>query len=348
MTESNNKTSEGTVLEIIRMSTEDGPGIRTTVFLKGCTLKCSWCHNPESISIKPQVQWIDSNCIGCHICIDTCPQKALAITTGGITINRELCLGCGKCSEACPSTAMEILGTRWKSHELIEELVKDRAYFEKSGGGVTLSGGEASMQVDFSLEVLRGLRERGIDTALDTCGFIAIESLEKLMPYSDLVLFDIKEIDPEKHRLFTGAANDKILENIIRVSDFIREHVSPQKLWIRTPIIPGATATHENIEGIGRFISENLGNTVDRWELCSFNNLCKDKYLRLGLDWEFRESEQLTKEFMEALTDTAKSTGVDPSIISWSGSTKIEENTPDSENSKNYKINYNSKKLPSC
>ncbi|MFA5285505.1 MAG: 4Fe-4S dicluster domain-containing protein, partial [Smithellaceae bacterium] len=134
---------KGTLLEILRMSTEDGPGIRTTVFFKGCSLACQWCHNPESISPKPQIQWIKASCIGCGICVETCPEKALVKTPKGIAINRRICNGCGLCTEQCPTTAMELLGKKWSVHDLVRELIKDRAYFEQSGGGVTLSGGEA-------------------------------------------------------------------------------------------------------------------------------------------------------------------------------------------------------------
>ena len=152
---------KGNILEIIRMSTEDGPGIRTTVFFKGCSLSCRWCHNPESISPKPQIQWIQTSCIGCGICVETCPEKALAQTPQGIAINRALCTGCGLCTEECPTTAMELLGKKWTVHDLACELVKDRVYFEQSGGGVTLSGGEAALQHDFCLALLKELRGRG-------------------------------------------------------------------------------------------------------------------------------------------------------------------------------------------
>ena len=190
-----NKDMWGTILEIIRMSTEDGPGIRTTVFFKGCSLNCSWCHNPESISLKPQIQWLGTSCIGCGICVETCPEKALKKTEEGITINRSLCNGCGLCTEECPTTAMELLGKKWNIHDLACELVKDRAYFEPSGGGVTLSGGEAALQNDFCLALLKELKVRGIQTALDTCGQVPQALLASLLPYVDILLYDLKEIE---------------------------------------------------------------------------------------------------------------------------------------------------------
>lgn len=322
-------TVNATILEIQRMSTEDGPGIRTTVFFKGCPLKCTWCHNPESISPHLQIQWIGSRCIGCHTCIETCPEKALTFTDKGIHMDRSRCNACGICAQACPSTAMEIIGQKWELNELIHEVIKDKSYFEKSGGGITLSGGEPTLQADFAAPLLQKLRGKGIHTALDTCGLCSKNNLERLLPYSSLVLFDVKEIDPERHLNFTGSKNDTILENLIFTADFIKSHIYPQSLWIRTPIIPGATATKENIKGIGRFISSKLGDAVDRWELCTFNNLCKDKYIRLGLDWPFKQEELVEETLIIELAEIARHSGVNPDIVHWSGTTRLESSDTD-------------------
>lgn len=312
---------QGTILEISRMSTEDGPGLRTTVFFKGCSLNCSWCHNPESISPKPQIQWLGASCIGCGICVKTCPEKALEKTDQGMVINRTLCNGCGLCTEECPATAMELLGKKWNVHDLAKELVKDRAYFEPSGGGITLSGGEAALQSDFCLALLRQLKAQGIQTALDTCGQVSQSTLESLLPAVDILLYDIKEIDSAKHKLFTGTGNEKILANVIFASDYKKTHLTPKTFWIRTPVIPGATDTAENIGGIGDFIRKNLQGTVSRWELCSFNNLCRDKYKRLGIDWPYADKDLMQKAVMEELVRIARGT-VTPSIVYWSGSVK--------------------------
>lgn len=322
MTIISNPQQNGMVLEIVRMSTEDGPGIRTTVFLKGCTLKCRWCHNPESISIKQQVQWIGLDCIDCGTCLDICPEKALKKTPQGIKIHRELCGDCVKCTEECPSKAMELMGEKWGVSDLVNELIKDKVFFTKSNGGITISGGEAVLQKEFSLSVLKSLKKKGINTALDTSGQVTFDSLKDLLPYTDILLFDIKEIDSGKHKCFTGKSNELILHNLIKVSGFIRENKSP-RLWVRTPVIPDSTFTIENIAGIGKFISENINNIVERWELCAFNNLCRDKYIRLGLEWEFSEAELLTHELMENLTQAAKNSGVDPDVVRWSGLTKL-------------------------
>lgn len=265
--------------------------------------------------------------------MEACPEKALSLTEEGIQIKRELCTNCGICSEACPSTAMELLGTRWALDGLVKEVKKDRIYFEKSGGGITASGGEPVVQADFVAAFFKRLKEMGIHTALDTCGFYPQKSLERILPYSDLILYDVKEIDAVKHKDFTGSSNELILNNLIYIHDYITTHDNPCDLWIRTPIIPGATDREENISGIGIFIATHLKETITKWELCSFNNLCRDKYLRLGLDWTFKKSPLLTKSRMEELTDIARNSGVDPDIVCWSGPAKFEnDNTKSGDN----------------
>ena len=315
----------GLVLEIQRLSTEDGPGIRTTVFFKGCPLNCTWCHNPESISPRRQLSWFETRCIGCRSCMDTCRNHALSGSPSGIVIDRGKCISCGECAEACPSTAMVLMGEEWSVEDLVSETIKDNAYFEKSGGGITVSGGEPTMQTGFVEAYLRRLREKGIHTALDTCGLCKKSSLDALLPHSAMVLFDIKLINPGRHALFTGSDNAVILDNLAHVADYIKHHLYPKELWIRTPIIPGATADRDNITGIGKFISSSLKGVVTRWELCAFNNLCQDKYLRLGREWEFRETKLMRAGAMEELASAARASGVDPAIVFWSGSTRIEK-----------------------
>jgi pyruvate formate lyase activating enzyme len=319
-----NQHLTATILEIQRMSTEDGPGIRTTIFFKGCSLKCTWCHNPESIASHPQIHWIANQCIGCKTCLEVCPEEALSFESDCIRIDRDRCTGCGLCAEECPTTALELLGRQWELSDLVAEVIKDRAYFEKSGGGITLGGGEPSLQMQFNRELLLKLKELGIHTALDTCGMCSRDALQNLLPYSDLILFDLKEIDPHKHREVTGSTNIKILDNLLSVRDCMQSEGRPKELWIRTPIIPDATATEENVRGIGKFIAANLTGLVNRWELCAFNNLCRDKYLRLDLAWEYEDQGLLSRPDMEKMAAVARNSGVDPDIVCWSGSTKLE------------------------
>lgn len=316
-----NKIS-GKILEIQRMSTEDGPGIRTSIFMKGCGLSCTWCHNPESISFKSELQWMKTNCISCNICIDTCTHNALSSIENEIIIDRNNCIACGECVEECPSAALEMLGQDVEVEELVQEVLKDRTYFEKSNGGVTVSGGEPALQANFVVDFLKRLKQEGIHTAIDTCGFSSKESYKKIMPYADLVLFDIKEINSKKHKEFTGKANEKIFDNLKCISDYAENN--KMELWIRTPLIPEATATNVNIVGIGNFIAKNKIHAA-KWELCSFNNLCNDKYERLGKKWDFKKYGLFESEALEHYTKLAKDSGVNPDIIISSGSTKVDE-----------------------
>lgn len=317
-------SKKGMVLEIQRMSTEDGPGIRTTVFMKGCSLRCQWCHNPESISPQPQLNWMGVRCIGCRTCVDVCPIGALSLTEKGVVIDRERCTGCGDCSEACPSTALELLGEKWSLEALAAEVEKDRAYFEKSGGGVTVSGGEPVLQHQFVGDFLKRMRGTGLHTALDTCGLYKWEHLAELIPYTSLVLYDVKEIDADRHRRLTGFSNEMILKNLENLSAHMASHLYPREIWIRTPIIPGATANRDTISAVGRFLAERIRKGVTRWELCAFNNLCRDKYSRLGLDWAYKDADLLSEEEMEDLAEAARRSGVEPSIVHWSGSTRLD------------------------
>jgi len=334
-----NRTIKARLLEIQRMSTEDGPGIRTTIFLKGCTLHCSWCHNPESISPKPQLQWLQSNCIGGQLCVAVCPNNALSYIDNQIVIDRNLCKASGICVEECPSGALEIMGREVTVEEVVREVLKDKAYFEKSGGGVTVSGGEPTLQADFVAAFLKRMKENGIHTALDTCGLAPDAAYEKILPYTDLILYDIKEIDNTKHRKFTGSPNEKTLNNLLTISEWMKINGTPKALWIRTPIIPDATDREENIAGIGKFIVENNLHP-DRWELCAFNNLCNDKYLRLGTQWAYEKYDLLEADKMNRLTEIAKNSGIDRQTVLWTGSVKTQEEAVGNTDNKPRPVNY--------
>lgn len=288
-------------LDIQRMSSEDGPGLRTTIFLKGCSLACAWCHNPESIAKKPQVYWISARCIKCGSCDSVCPNDALTRDEMGVHIDRRLCTGCRTCVSACPTLALECKGIDAEPEELCRELVKDRAYFGRDGG-VTLSGGEALLQ-DGTIELLRLLKQEGIQTAVDTCGMVFTEQLQAALPYTDILLYDLKIMNDADHLRWTGRSNAMILRNLGVAALWAKGN---GRLWIRTPIIPGATDSDENIRAIGNRINAIGG--AERWELCAFNNLCTDKYERLDIDWAFKNAPLVSKKRMEELLAIARST----------------------------------------
>lgn len=314
----------GHILHLQRLSTEDGPGIRTTVFLKGCPLSCAWCHNPEAISPRLQIQWFAERCLGCRTCVETCPNKCLHMTDAGLIIDRDRCDGCAACGLACPSGALEALGRLLTAEELIAELIKDRAYFAASGGGVTLSGGEPTMQPEFAEELLQGLRAAGIHTALDTCGLCPPATLDRLLPHTDLVLFDLKLLDSKAHQQWTGAPNSRILDNLRLVADFRDGRSRPVDLWIRTPLIPGATVGDENLRAIGQYLAANLQRRVTRWELSAFNNLCRDQYRRLGQKWAFADTPLMPAEELRACQTVARASGLEAEIVA-TGAVRLTE-----------------------
>jgi pyruvate formate lyase activating enzyme len=313
----------GTVLDIQRLSTEDGPGLRTTVFMKGCGLACTWCHNPESIRFKRQVQWIEvGRCIGCGLCVEACPADGLRLTETGIAIDRDLCEACAACVDVCPTNAMEVKGEYRSPEGLVREVIKDRAFWGKDGG-VTFSGGEALMQAEFVVECLKRLRAAGVHTAVDTAGLVPEKAMEGALENADLILYDLKLFDGALHERFTGARNDVVLKHARMAAEYRRAHGAPE-IRIRTPIIPGVTDTEENISAIGRFIATYMNDEIFEWELCSFNNLCASKYARLGMKWDFDGVPLMRAQRMEALTEAAKKSGPDPEKILWTGSTRTE------------------------
>ncbi len=315
---------DGLILHLQRFSTEDGPGIRTTVFFKGCPLRCAWCHNPESISPSKQVQWIETRCIGCRTCLEVCPRDALSADDDEMRIDREKCDACGDCVLTCPGGALEMLGTVMSVPALAAELEKDRAYFQQSAGGVTLSGGEPLQQEEFSLALLAELRARGLPVALDTCAVCAPQVFRAALELIDILLLDIKLLDADLHRKYTSGDNRVVLHNMEIAADHFRSH--PQKRWwIRTPLIPGATAVEHNLTAIGECIKENAADALERWELCAFNNLCRDKYRRLGLDWDFSRERLMTKDELEQCRRWACASGLEARLVQTSGATLLED-----------------------
>ena len=288
------------VFNIQRFSTEDGPGIRTSVFLKGCPLSCYWCHNPESISPKPQLVWYGVRCIAAMDCIDACNEDALKLTTGGMIIDREKCTFCGDCVDACPSNAFEIEGKNFTVEELYNEIIRDKAFFDNSEGGVTFSGGEPLMQHKELSQLIKMLKSEGFHIAIDTTAFAGQDVIDEIMPLVDLVLLDIKIFDEKLHREYTGVPLSPILKNAEYISNVIKKPI-----WVRTPIIPGYTDSVDSIKKITAFIKEKLP-TVERYDLLAYNNTAKDKYQRLGMEYKLNDTPLMERKKMNRLFESQK------------------------------------------
>lgn len=303
----------GMIFNIQLHSTEDGPGIRTSIFMKGCPMRCPWCHNPEGIKRLPALIWYETRCLGAGECLKVCSKQALNLMPDGMIINRRLCDACGKCEIACPASALEVIGKTYTVDELAAKALQDRIFYEKSGGGVTLSGGEPSMQADFSVALMTTLKREGIHVALDTCGGTGWSTLRRLVNHADLVLYDLKLMDSANHRKVTGIPLERVLDNAQRIAQ------AGKPMWVRTPIIPGVNDTEENVRLTARFIKNNLP-TTERYDLLAFNSTCASKYQRLGLQWKLGNKELIPQSTMEEFTDAAKDEGLN--VVHWSGLTK--------------------------
>lgn len=228
------------ICDIKRFAVHDGDGIRTTVFLKGCPLKCVWCHNPESILHGPQLAYYAHKCIGCGECIKICPKNAHKFKDGKHIFDPKLCVGCGNCESVCLGSALKLYGKEYTVSELLPLLLEDRDFYENSGGGVTISGGECLLHADFCAELLRELKKEKIHTAVDTCGFVSRDAIDKVIPYTDVFLYDIKAIDEDVHIKCTGQSNKLILENLRYIDD------CGKNIEIRIPYVPEYNSDQED------------------------------------------------------------------------------------------------------
>jgi pyruvate formate lyase activating enzyme len=295
------------IFNIQRFSIHDGPGIRTTVFFKGCPLKCQWCHNPESINPFPEIAYRESRCIKCYKCIEVCPTEALSRSQSGITIDREKCDGCGKCAEMCYSGALELCGRYMKIEEVMAEVTRDLPFYKNSSGGLTASGGEPLAQANFVADFFARAREEGIHTALDTSGHAQWATLRKVLDHTDLVLYDIKTMDSERHKMLTGVPNKLIPANLERMCG---EGIP---VVVRIPLIPNYNIVNvkEDVKEIADFI-QGL-KTVKRVDLLPFHRLGKSKYLMLGRKCVV-DIEPPDKEYVENVRKIVASSGIEVSI----------------------------------
>ena len=299
---------KGLVFSIQRYSTEDGPGIRTTVFMKGCPLRCLWCHNPEGQEFPPQIAFNDSRCIGCKGCVDACPQGAINFTSDGSRTDRGKCQNCGKCAEVCPTGARELIGKYMTAEEVFSEVERDALFYRNSGGGVTVGGGEPTMQPGFLVGFLRKCHERGIHTALDTSGYVEWKEMEEILKHVDLVLYDIKQIDPAKHAEYTGVSNELILENARRISG------KGIPMIIRVPVIPGYTDGEDSIRDIMKFAC--ILDSVAKVDLLPFHRLGEPKYRKLGRNYVFEGTQPPTDAHMQELKRIVESFGLQAKVMS--------------------------------
>lgn len=274
----------GVVFNIQSYSIHDGPGIRTVVFLKGCPLSCLWCSNPESQRTAPELGLLAERCAMCGACVQVCPRGAVTLTgSGEPSTDREKCVVCGLCEEACPYRARKVYGRRVGFRELMNEIGKDMPFYLRSGGGVTFSGGEPTLQENILLPLLKACKEKYISTAVETCGYVTDRArLDRLLGYIDLVLYDIKCMDQEKHRRFTGVSNEVIVENARYLASL------GKSMTARVPVIPGFNDTREDMEAIGRFVISLI--SVREVNLLPYHELGKSKYRMLGMAYRMGES----------------------------------------------------------
>ena len=294
-----NKVSpvRGLIFHIQRFSIHDGPGIRTTVFFKGCPLRCRWCSNPESWHDYPEILTYDMKCTRCGRCQQVCPVDAIVVDEKERELDRSACNLCLKCADVCPTGAIVVAGQWMTLEEVMKEVDADGLFYRNSGGGVTLSGGEPLMQWEFALDLLKDCKTKAFHTALDTSGYAPWEVLDRVLDYTDLVLYDIKHIDAEQHRKGTGKSNKLILDNARRTA-------SRRRTWLRVPLIPGYNDSAENLEAIARF---GLEIGAEKVSLLPYHIWGKSKYARLGWRYPMEEvplpPDELVKECQKVIED---------------------------------------------
>jgi pyruvate formate lyase activating enzyme len=297
-----NGDTAGLVTDIQKFSLHDGPGIRTVVFLKGCPLRCQWCHNPESMGFEREILFYPSKCIGCKACYGACRKGALTIEAKVRNFNPFLCVRCGACVSACPSAALSWVGNKMTAPEVFEILISDLPYYQSSGGGVTLSGGEPAAQPDFAEELLGLCKKTGLNTAIETSLALPYEDYQKLIPWTDQFFCDLKLLDGQSHEAYTCFSNETVLDNLKKL------YHEGKSLIVRTPLVPGITDTEENISAIADWIGQNVPSAA--YELLNYNPLARSKWENLGLPYIPGDLKPLGENRLAVLTDRAEAKGV--------------------------------------
>lgn len=292
---------EGTIFNLMKYSIHDGPGIRTTVFFKGCPLKCLWCHNPESHRLKPQVSKYPDRCIGCGKCINLCPTNAIYVEENRINFDAKRCIQCEKCIEVCYSNSMELIGKVMTVDEVMKEVEKDSVFYEESAGGVTFSGGEPFMQYEFLEKLLTECKKKHIHTAVDTCGFVNKNILINMSSLIDLFLYDLKIMDEAKHIKYTGVSNKIILENLRELTKI------GKRIFIRIPIIPGINDNDESIDETAKYLASLNG--LEQINILPYHNIAMEKYKRIGQEYSLNEIKTPSHERMNEISQKLQSYG---------------------------------------
>jgi pyruvate formate lyase activating enzyme len=273
------KGNDGTkaiIFNIQHYSIHDGPGIRTSVFLKGCFLRCIWCQNPESQTLKPELFYFQEKCTGCGRCVEICPERAIQINNSQSIIDRNKCKGCGQCVQACPGEARSLMGKEMPVQDVFQNVKGDEVFYKRSNGGVTLTGGDPLFHPYFSRNLLSLCQQAGIHTALETCGCTDWDTFKDILRYVDLVLYDFKHMNSGKHQEYTGVPNDLIIANARKIY-----HELKLPLWARIPIVPGYNDSEEDINATARFVADELGPSVPV-QLLAYHQLGESKYQRSG------------------------------------------------------------------
>jgi pyruvate formate lyase activating enzyme len=285
----------GVIFDIQHYAVHDGPGIRTTVFFKGCPLRCAWCHNPESQRPEPEMGYFRERCTLCGTCVAACPQKALYSGEHGIAHRPGPCKACGTCVRSCPQGAREIIGREISAIEVSERAERDRPFYEHSGGGVTISGGEPTLQAPFLLELLDSLKTKGMHTCLETCGYFKAELIPDLVPLVDLFLFDVKHLDPYAHEKFTGVSNEMILSNYTTIA----ERAGMEKVIPRIPLIPGFNDDMRSVDALIRFLEDvKYAGPV---HFMPYNKMARPKYEKIGRGGLYRDMGDISETAVRSL-----------------------------------------------